>query len=140
LVGGLIFDQHRRAEDRAFQQGYAAGRRGAPPNPPSSLVKMAQAPAGPRAEHHARRRRAGPPQGGAARDGDRNGRCGTVEWGDLWRPSCPVREPAPKGDREGLTNPRQSRAQTRCAISSKEQARRAIAGSARWSAFARQSS
>jgi Glycine-zipper domain len=35
LLGGLVFDQHRRAEDRAFQQGYSPGRRGAPPNPPS---------------------------------------------------------------------------------------------------------
>jgi hypothetical protein len=26
LAGGLIFDQSRRAQDRAFQQGYAAGR------------------------------------------------------------------------------------------------------------------
>ena len=35
LLGGLVWDQHRRAEDRAFQQGYAAGRRGASPTPPS---------------------------------------------------------------------------------------------------------
>jgi hypothetical protein len=27
LVGGLLVDQSRRAQDRAFQQGYAAGRR-----------------------------------------------------------------------------------------------------------------
>ena len=26
LAGGLIFDQHRRAEDRAFQRGVAAGQ------------------------------------------------------------------------------------------------------------------
>ncbi len=31
LLGGLIFDQQRRSEDRAFQQGYAAGRVGGPP-------------------------------------------------------------------------------------------------------------
>ncbi len=35
LLGGLVFDQHRRAEDRAFQQGYNAARHGAPPPPPS---------------------------------------------------------------------------------------------------------
>jgi hypothetical protein len=29
LVGGLLVDQQRRAEDRAFQQGVAAGRRSA---------------------------------------------------------------------------------------------------------------
>ena len=29
LVGGLLVDQQRRAEDRAFQQGVAAGRQGA---------------------------------------------------------------------------------------------------------------
>ena len=28
LVGGLLVDQSRRAQDAAFQQGYAAGRRG----------------------------------------------------------------------------------------------------------------
>ena len=27
LMGGLLVDQSRRAQDRAFQQGYAAGRR-----------------------------------------------------------------------------------------------------------------
>lgn len=26
LLGGLVFDQHRRAEDRAFQQGVATGQ------------------------------------------------------------------------------------------------------------------
>ncbi len=26
LAGGLLFDQSRRAQDRAFHQGYAAGR------------------------------------------------------------------------------------------------------------------
>jgi hypothetical protein len=34
LAGGLIFDQARRSQDRAFQEGYATGRRRAPPNPP----------------------------------------------------------------------------------------------------------
>jgi hypothetical protein len=34
LAGGLIFDQARRSQDRAFQDGYAAGRRGAPPTTP----------------------------------------------------------------------------------------------------------
>jgi hypothetical protein len=29
LLGGLVVDQQRRAEDRAFQQGVAAGRRSA---------------------------------------------------------------------------------------------------------------
>jgi hypothetical protein len=28
LLGGLLVDQSRRAQDAAFQQGYAAGRRG----------------------------------------------------------------------------------------------------------------
>jgi hypothetical protein len=28
LVGGLLVDQSRRSQDAAFQQGYAAGRRG----------------------------------------------------------------------------------------------------------------
>jgi Glycine-zipper domain len=27
LAGGLLVDQSRRSQDRAFQQGYAAGRR-----------------------------------------------------------------------------------------------------------------
>ena len=27
LAGGLIFDQARRSQDRAFQEGYATGRR-----------------------------------------------------------------------------------------------------------------
>jgi hypothetical protein len=27
LAGGLIFDQARRSQDRAFQEGYASGRR-----------------------------------------------------------------------------------------------------------------
>jgi hypothetical protein len=40
LLGGLIFDQHRRAEDRAFQQGYAAGRQGRPPLPPQSELRV----------------------------------------------------------------------------------------------------
>lgn len=30
LAGGLIVDQQRRSEERAFQQGVAAGRAGAP--------------------------------------------------------------------------------------------------------------
>ena len=34
LLGGLIWDQHRQAENRAFQQGYAAAQHGAPPSPP----------------------------------------------------------------------------------------------------------
>ena len=33
LVGGLLVDRSRQAQDRAFQEGYAAGRRGAPPTP-----------------------------------------------------------------------------------------------------------
>jgi hypothetical protein len=33
LAGGLIFDQARRSQDRAFQEGYSAGRRGARPTP-----------------------------------------------------------------------------------------------------------
>jgi Glycine-zipper domain len=28
LLGGLLVDQSRRSQDAAFQQGYAAGRRG----------------------------------------------------------------------------------------------------------------
>jgi hypothetical protein len=28
LLGGLLFDQSRQAQDRAFQQGVAAGRQG----------------------------------------------------------------------------------------------------------------
>jgi hypothetical protein len=31
LVGGLLVDRSRQAQDRAFQEGYSAGRRGAPP-------------------------------------------------------------------------------------------------------------
>jgi hypothetical protein len=27
LIGGLVVDQSRRSQDRAFQEGYAAGRR-----------------------------------------------------------------------------------------------------------------
>jgi len=27
LLGGLLFDQSRQAQDRAFQQGFAAGQR-----------------------------------------------------------------------------------------------------------------
>jgi osmotically inducible lipoprotein OsmB len=34
LLGGLLVDQSRRSQDRAFQQGYAAGRHRPPPNPP----------------------------------------------------------------------------------------------------------
>jgi hypothetical protein len=34
LAGGLVFDQARRSQDRAFQEGCAAGRQRAPPNPP----------------------------------------------------------------------------------------------------------
>jgi hypothetical protein len=34
LLGGLLVDQSRRSQDLAFQQGYAAGRRRAPPMPP----------------------------------------------------------------------------------------------------------
>jgi hypothetical protein len=33
LVGGLLVDRSRQAQDRAFQEGYSAGRRGAPPTP-----------------------------------------------------------------------------------------------------------
>ncbi|MBV8121521.1 MAG: hypothetical protein JO081_16470 [Alphaproteobacteria bacterium] len=33
LLGGLLVDQSRRSQDIAFQQGYAAGRRRAPPVP-----------------------------------------------------------------------------------------------------------
>ena len=34
LLGGLLVDQSRRAQDRAFHEGYAAGRRRGPSNPP----------------------------------------------------------------------------------------------------------
>jgi Glycine-zipper domain len=34
LLGGLLVDQSRRSQDAAFQEGYAAGRQGAPTNPP----------------------------------------------------------------------------------------------------------
>ena len=34
LAGGLIFDKTKKNEDAAYQQGYSAGRRGAPPPPP----------------------------------------------------------------------------------------------------------
>jgi hypothetical protein len=33
LIGGLLVDRSRQAQDRAFQEGYSAGRRGAPPTP-----------------------------------------------------------------------------------------------------------
>ena len=33
LVGGLLVDRARQAQDRAFQEGYAAGRGGAPRTP-----------------------------------------------------------------------------------------------------------
>jgi Glycine-zipper domain len=34
LLGGLLVDRQKQAEDRAFQQGVAAGRRGAPNTSP----------------------------------------------------------------------------------------------------------
>jgi len=30
LAGGYIYDQHKKAEDRSYQQGYAAGKGGSP--------------------------------------------------------------------------------------------------------------
>jgi len=34
LAGGLIYDKAKKNEDAAYQQGYSAGRRNAPPPPP----------------------------------------------------------------------------------------------------------
>ncbi|MBO0736044.1 MAG: hypothetical protein J2P48_05675 [Alphaproteobacteria bacterium] len=33
LIGGLLVDRSRQAQEQAFREGWAAGRRGAPPRP-----------------------------------------------------------------------------------------------------------